>query len=587
MKGFLIIALLVIVSSYVYKPKKYDRLKMNNNIEGLNFNDIFEDDLTEVKECFLEFEKGHTIPSWLKGTLIRNGPAVFGSLQKQKEAKRYTHIFDGIAKLSSFEFKENGIIFKNKFIKSSWYNKIVINKEDIPPSITTGPVKPPFSLIENIYSALTSSSLFDNVPVNIHQIGGNGPVVATTDAPIQMEFNPNTLETIKKVTYRDRITYPFGVELFSTAHPHYYKSNQDQKIYTINYFLEMRPIAIPSLPPSNIAHIVKINSNLERKKIGSVMLDGIPYVHDFSVTKNYAILIIYPLYVNVGNLLNGNGFLPQLEWKQSSVTKIYVFDLSKENSLIFDPNTGTSNNVYEFETDAIWAYHHVNAFETLDNEIVVDINGYKNADIVTAENGFAYLDNIKDESKRSNQCRDGNWYRIKINLQSNKKYIKYSILPAIDIDGNDYTVELLTTNDNTELGVEKLFSYGFTGFPGRNEKNQYGKDNKGSFIKWSILKMDHRIAEELLTKKNNISSIKVWSESSSYPSEPVFVSKYDNITDFDHDDGVVLSVVYDGKRKESFLLVLDAKSMKEIGRCYLKTKIPFSFHGKYFKSFNN
>ena len=74
----------------VYKTKKYDKgLKMNNNNnEGLNFNDIFEDDLTEVKECFLEFEKGHTIPSWLKGTLIRNGPAVFGSLQKQKEAKR-------------------------------------------------------------------------------------------------------------------------------------------------------------------------------------------------------------------------------------------------------------------------------------------------------------------------------------------------------------------------------------------------------------------------------------------------------------------------------------------------------------------
>jgi carotenoid cleavage dioxygenase-like enzyme len=229
----------------------------------------------------------------------------------------------------------------------------------------------------------------------------------------------------------------------------------------------------------------------------------------------------------------------------------------------------------------MWAYHHINAFEK-DNTIVIDVNGYETAEIVTSYNGFAYIPNVKDPNKRINQVRDGNWYRIKIPLKSNGTFIEYTTLPAIDANGKSYTAELLRTNDNLAQGVERRYSYGFTGFPGKDSTNDYGNDKTGSFTTWSIVKLDHHIAESLLYKKEKGSaSIKSWSQNNCYPSESIFVSKNKDNFASDSDDGVVLSVVYDGTKKQSFLLVLAAQTMEELGRCYLTKRIPFSFHGTF------
>jgi len=62
-------------------------------------------------------------------------------------------------------------------------------RDDIPPSITTGPVTPEWGHLGKLQAAVTSGSLFDNVPMNVHQIGNaGGPLVAITDAPVMVEF---------------------------------------------------------------------------------------------------------------------------------------------------------------------------------------------------------------------------------------------------------------------------------------------------------------------------------------------------------------------------------------------------------------
>ena len=590
----ILLVVLSIVSSFyksinVKTTSRNIRLKSSidtNSNDGLNFNDLFKDDLDEVNDPVrLIFEEGHRVPKWLKGTLIRNGPAVFGSLKEG--GKRYNHLFDGLAKLSRFSFDDTygEIVFQHSFIRSSWYEKIVKNVEDIPPSVVTGPVTPSFNLIENIYSALTSSSLFDNVPVNIHQIGGNnGPVVATTDAPVLLQFDPTTLQTLGKVAYQNSIVQPGGVELFSTAHPQYYQSKEDNETCTINYFLELRPLPIPSYPVSNIAHIVKINSKLERVKLASIPVgDGIiPYVHSFSITENYAILMIFPLYTDLSKIVNGKGFLPQLEWKKhSNNTQIYVIDLNKKAS--FDQETGASDNVIQYKTEAMWAYHHINAFEK-DNTITIDVNGYENADIVTSENGFLYIPNAIDQIKRKNAVRDGNWFRIKVPMSNSAgSFVNFTKLPAIDKHGRTYTAELIRTNENLLLGTPIRHSYGLTGFPPMDSSNNYGSDKSGNFEFWSIVKMDHGAAESLLNKTDSKEhTISSWNSKNCYPSESIYVSRHKERQNHDDDDGVVLSIVYDGNKRESFLLVLDAKSMEELGRCYLKKHICFSFHGSFF-----
>ena len=73
-------------------------------------------------------------------------------------------------------------------------------------------------------------------------------------------------------------------------------------------------------------------------------------------------------------------------------------------------------------------------------------------------------------------------------------------------------------------------------------------------------------------------SATVWSEDGCFPGEPVFVSRPGAD---DEDDGVLLSVVLDGRTERSFLLVLDAGSLDELARAEVAHHIPFGFHGQF------
>jgi carotenoid cleavage dioxygenase-like enzyme len=69
-----------------------------------------------------------------------------------------------------------------------------------------------------------------------------------------------------------------------------------------------------------------------------------------------------------------------------------------------------------------------------------------------------------------------------------------------------------------------------------------------------------------------------WSEAGCFPGEPVFVAAPGRERE---DSGVLLSVVLNGERGNSFLLVLDAATLQEIARAEVPHHIPFGFHGQY------
>ena len=48
------------------------------------------------------------------------------------------------------------------------------------------------------------------------------------------------------------------------------------------------------------------------------------------------------------------------------------------------------------------------------------------------------------------------------------------------------------------------------------------------------------------------------------------------------DEGILLTVVFDGESNKSFLLLLDGLTFTEVDRAYLPTFVPFSFHGSWF-----
>ena len=70
-----------------------------------------------------------------------------------------------------------------------------------------------------------------------------------------------------------------------------------------------------------------------------------------------------------------------------------------------------------------------------------------------------------------------------------------------------------------------------------------------------------------------------WHEAGCYPSEPIFVAAPKAVSE---DEGVILSVVVDTRKGDSFLLVLCATTFKELARAEAPHHIPFGFHGQYF-----
>ena len=70
----------------------------------------------------------------------------------------------------------------------------------------------------------------------------------------------------------------------------------------------------------------------------------------------------------------------------------------------------------------------------------------------------------------------------------------------------------------------------------------------------------------------------VWDVENCYPSEPVFVP---NPNAESEDDGVILSAVVGVRGQRSFLLILDGKTMKEVARAYVPTKLILLIHGEF------
>lgn len=70
----------------------------------------------------------------------------------------------------------------------------------------------------------------------------------------------------------------------------------------------------------------------------------------------------------------------------------------------------------------------------------------------------------------------------------------------------------------------------------------------------------------------------MWEQHGQTPGEAVFVP---DPKGQEEDDGVLLSVVLDGLKGKSYLLVLDAKTMLEVARAEMEVPMPLGFHGTF------
>ena len=445
------------------------------------------------------------IPSWLSGTLIRNGPAMF-EVGKQK----FNHWFDGLAMLHKFSFTDGKVQYANKFLNTKAYKRAKETGKISFSEFATDPCRSIFSRV----SALFSREFTDNTNVNITRIANK--FIAMTETPIPVEFDPRTLETVGVMDYNNNHTSG----QITTAHPHFDFAKNE----TINYMTHL------SRKSSYNIYRIPSTGKVQRELIASAKVKEPSYMHSFGLTEHHIILVEFPLVINpLDILVSGKPFAENLLWKPENGTKFTI--INRTNGKVVD----------SYQSEPFFAFHHVNSFETENNDIVMDIVAYQDSTIMSS----LYLDVLRGDRPGSippSQLR------------------RYYISPF----SGSVEFEVLH-DDNLELPRINYRKYNMKDYDFIYAAGTYSVENFTN----KLIKID------LKNRNSN-----VWTEKGCHPGEPVFVPRPDPVRE--EDDGVVLSVVLDSNKRNSFLLVLDAKSFEEIARAEVPHHIPFGIHGQYY-----
>lgn len=449
-------------------------------------------DEVELEELPLTGE----LPQWLEGSLVRTGPARW-----EVGERRLRHWFDGLAMLHRFGISDGRVSYTNRYLQSRAYRHACEHGEIGYPEFATDPCRSIFQRVQTLFGG---PEFGDNGNVNVARLGERH--VAMTESPLPVEFDPATLQAA--------VVAPFRIPgQLSTAHPHLDRESGGM----LNYAARLGP-------RSSYRFFCLAPGESEPRVIGSVPVREPAYMHSFGLTPRWLVLAEFPLLVRPLSLaLSGRPYIENYRWRPERGTRF----------TLVDRRTGQARA--GFRTDACFAFHHVNAYDS-GGEVVVDMCAYPDAQIVED----LYLERLRGGT----QLPRAELRRFRLQLEDGT--VRGERLCAGDI-------ELPRIN------------YGRCNE--RAYRHVWGNCVGESGFLEGVVKMDTRTGASFH-----------WSSPGCYAGEPVFV---ESPQAQDEDDGVVLSVVLDEGDGRSFLLVLDATDLREIARASLPHHVPFGFHGQF------
>ncbi len=313
-----------------------------------------------------------TLPDWLAGTLVRNGPAQF-----EVGGHSYRHWFDGLAMLHAFTFGGGRVGYTHRFLQSNSYQRDNAEGKIHYRGFAVDPCR---SLFGRVMSLFAPAETTNNAVVNVMRLADK--FIAMTELPMMLEFDPRTLETLGVFGYDDGQ----GGQT-ATAHPHL---DAEQGL-GINYQVRFGR--------RNFYEFYTMGVN-QRRIIASIPVRSPAYIHSFGMTQRYLVLAEFSLKVRsaVSLLLSGKPFIENFEWLPQEGAAFYVID------------RGSGALVAQVEADPFFAFHHVNAYEDGDS-IVLDICANADASIIQ----HLYLDRLRANGAFADDFARLRRYRIPLN----------------------------------------------------------------------------------------------------------------------------------------------------------------------------
>ncbi|KAL4068602.1 carotenoid oxygenase [Scleroderma yunnanense] len=529
-------------------------------------NDAGFDVLHEEREP-VELTVSGTIPSYVSGTLYRTGPGGYQVKTAKGTTYSINHWFDGFSQNHRFQIIQTGsstrVIYNSRrsidplieHIRAtgnmagfsfgqkrdpctSFFKKVMsMFIPDPPPPLEQSNI--------GVTLSINPPGLRDPQVAESQKPGGHASgvhtLLAKTDAAILRHIEPETLEPKGVVT--QAVLHPELTGNFSAAH-----AKSDPVTGDIfNYNL--------ALGRQSIYRAFRVSAATGQTEILATITDAPPaYLHSSILTENYFILCVWNSHYVWGGM--------KILWEKNMLDAISNFDPTRKALWYVIDRKGGKGVVARYECDAFFCFHTINAWEepsptdSSHTDIVADLSIYKNLDVLKR----FYYNNLKSSSAAS------------LNYTGEKRrscdvFLRRWRLPSVDTASPLEPREAVTehTAEHNHSCDLPVVNPRFLTKPSRYIYGACDRDLSTFFD--GLVKYDMEAHTALYFTVHGHS-----------PGEPIFVPDPKGA---DEDDGVLLSVVLDGYAEKSYLLVLDAKTMKEVGRASMECIVGFGFHGAY------
>jgi len=286
-----------------------------------------------------------SIPAWLSGALVRNGPGRF-----EVGGERLSHWFDGLAMLRRYAFEDGEVRYTNRFLRTEAYEDALAGRASGQFATDTRGWRRFVSWLRNLGPQPT-----DNANVHVARLGDEH--VALTEAPRRVAFDPQTLETRGPFAFEDDLT-----EHMAAAH----LARDPHRGETFGFAMQF------GMNPQ--IHVYRVPDGEGRRHLlASLDARGPGYIHDISVTRDHVVLAEPPLDIRAWRAFVPwtEGVFDLMEWSPDRGTRLVVLDRE------------TGECVRDVTTDPAFVFHHVNAYDDA-GAVVLDLVEFPDADILEA-----------------------------------------------------------------------------------------------------------------------------------------------------------------------------------------------------------
>lgn len=469
------------------------------------------------------------IPAWLHGDLINAGPS-----QQRLGHEEFMHVFDGYARINRFTINASAgsITFSSRMLDSEWYRRS-IKAGHVTPATLMAETQPPrpFSKIP-LVNALAPN---DNVYVMPWRIGDE--MLYMTDGETRLKFDRNTLDVLEEITPKSYTGDALPEGYMCPAGSAHVLPDPQSAPGSIGGFLGV--MGCQPQPPRTGANLMILYrvapGDIKRRiKVAQVEVKSFSYMHSFSITKHYAILIGEPYYINGQAIAMGKPVSQAFWYNVSEATTFHIIDLK-------------TGEIQSIGAQGFLFIHTCNSYELDSDTIVMEVSG-------VSEQGF--LQQGMKSLILNKTARDTHkGFQAKL-----MRYTLHRHKGIVDVEELKHTGTMGLPRFNEAMRGEKTcFVYG-----------QVSHYNSSAYASTATVKLDTCRHTEV----GNFYKL------AHIPGEAMFISRPGGV---EEDDGVLVGTVYDGPSQQSYLNILDARSMHQIAKAYLPFFLPFPLHSNFFQ----